>query len=107
MRSGLVTVAFGLIVAALVLTGRGGEAQTTAAGIYIADRGNGRLVFMKDMTGGGWTAFPGTILRGLAGSLSGQPAAGLSSSTCRDLSSSDDLVSPPGEPGNSVRTELM
>lgn len=64
MRSGLVTVAFGLIVAALVLTGRGGEAQTTAAGIYIADRGNGRLVFMKDMTGGGWTAFPGNDITG-------------------------------------------
>lgn len=69
MRSGLVTVAFGLIVAALVLTGRGGEAQTTA-GIYIADRGNGRACLHErhdgrrvdglpgnDITGAGWVAF--------------------------------------------------
>lgn len=47
----------------LTVSGAGAQPPPKGAGIYVADRLNGRIVYMKDMSGAGWVTF-GTTGKG-------------------------------------------
>ena len=52
-----------LVAVALLAPGAGAQPPPKGAGIYVADRLNGRIAYMKDMSGAGWVTF-GTTGKG-------------------------------------------